>query len=182
MVTPAIGASTTGAAGVNEPILNGNMTATRYRRAVTEQTGPIVSKRFDELTTGELYELLRLRCDVFVVEQACAYPELDGRDREPGTTHHWIADEHDPGSIAAYLRTLTEPDGTIRIGRVATAPSARGQGLAALLVEHVGAGTPGPIVLDAQSYLVDWYERLGYVVAGPEFVEDGIPHVPMRRV
>ena len=180
-VTPAIGASTTGAAGVNEPILNGNMTATRYRRVVTEQTAPIVSKRFDELTTGELYELLRLRCDVFVVEQECAYPDLDGRDCEPGTTHHWIVDRLDPSSIAAYLRTLIEADGSVRIGRVATAPAARGRGLAAQLVAHLGAVTEGPIVLDAQSHLVEWYERLGYVVDGAEFVEDGIPHVPMRR-
>lgn len=148
---------------------------------MTEQPGPIASKRFDELTTVELYEVLRLRCDVFVVEQACAYPELDGRDREPGTTHHWIADDCRPDAVAAYLRTLTEPDGCVRIGRVATDPTARGRGLAARLVEHVGAMTAGPIVLDAQSHLVDWYERMGYAVDGTEFVEDGIPHVPMRR-
>lgn len=145
---------------------------------MTEQTGPIVSKRFEELTTSELYELLRLRCDVFVVEQACAYPELDGRDTEPGTVHHWIADDGRPG---AYLRALAESDGTTRVGRVVTAPAARGRGLAARLVEHVGSVVAGPIVLDAQSYLVGWYEQLGYVVDGTEFVEDGIPHVPMRR-
>lgn len=138
----------------------------------------VTSKRFAELTTIELYELLRLRCDVFVVEQACAYPELDGRDTEPGTVHHWIADGP---VIAAYLRALTEPDGTTRIGRVVTAPAARGRGLAAELVDRVTSTTDGPIVLDAQSYLVEWYERLGYAVAGDEFVEDGIPHVPMRR-
>lgn len=145
----------------------------------------VTSKRFDELSTAELYELLRLRCDVFVVEQACAYPELDGRDTDPGTTHHWIASEQDADTdvprIATYLRTLTEPDGTTRIGRVVTAPSARGHGLAALLVEHVGAVTAGAITLDAQSYLADWYCRLGYEIDGAEFVEDGIPHVPMRR-
>ena len=156
---------------------------------MTEQTAPVViSKAFDELTTSELYALLRLRCDVFVVEQACAYPELDGRDTESGTAHHWVADageEDDDGSdrpaIAAYLRSLTEPDGTTRLGRVVTAPAARGRGLAAALVDHVGAATPGPIVLDAQSHLVDWYLRLGYAIDGAEFVEDGIPHVPMRR-
>ena len=166
-------------------MLNGNIGATRYRRVVAEQTAPdpanVTSKRFDELSTTELYELLRLRCDVFVVEQACAYPELDGRDTEPGTVHHWIADARDPSEIVAYLRTLTEPDGSIRIGRVATAPSARGHGLAARLVEHVGTNSDGPIVLAAQSHLAEWYERLGYVVDGDEFVEDGIPHVPMRR-
>ena len=148
--------------------------------------GAVTSKRFDELTTTELYELLRLRCDVFVVEQACAYPELDGRDTEPATGHHWITDEAADAVagepvIVAYLRTLVEGDGTTRIGRVVTAPSARGRGLAALLVEHVGTVTAGPITLDAQSYLTDWYRDLGYEVDGPEFVEDGIPHVPMRR-
>lgn len=149
---------------------------------MTEQPGPIVSKRFVDLTNVELYELLRLRCDVFVVEQACAYPELDGRDTEAGTMHHWIADRPDADRIAVYLRTLTEPDGSTRIGRVATAPTARGRGLAARLVAHVGDATSGPIVLDAQSHLVDWYRRLGYEVDGDEFVEDGIAHVPMRRL
>jgi len=147
---------------------------------VSEQPDPIVSKRFAELSTTELYDLLRLRCDVFVVEQACAYPELDGRDTEPGTVHHWVTGA-DGGPIAAYLRVLTEPDGSVRIGRVATAPAARGRGLAARLVRHVGDVATVPVVLDAQSYLVAWYEQLGYEVAGPEFVEDGIPHVPMRR-
>ena len=150
---------------------------------MTEATAPsVISKRFDELTTTELYAVLRLRCDVFVVEQACAYPELDGRDAEPGTTHHWIPGRDGEPAIAAYLRTLTEPDGTTRVGRVATAPAARGRGLAALLVQHVGAAAGGPVVLDAQSQLTDWYRRLGYTVDGPEYVEDGIPHVPMRRM
>lgn len=166
---------------MNEPIRNVDMTATRYRRLVDEQTGRIVSKRFDELTTTELYELLRLRCDVFVVEQSCAYPELDGRDREPGTAHHWISDPARGAGISAYLRTLTEADGATRIGRVVTAPDARGRGLAGLLVAHVGTLVPDPIVLDAQSYLADWYRQFGYEITGPEFVEDGIPHVPMRR-
>ena len=149
---------------------------------MTEPTAPIViSKRFDELTTAELYDVLRLRCDVFVVEQACAYAELDGRDTEPATTHHWIPGGDGEPPVAAYLRTLTEPGGITRVGRVATAPSARGRGLAARLVEHVGAAAGGPIVLDAQSHLVDWYRRLGYAVDGPVYVEAGIPHVPMRR-
>ena len=178
--------------------------APRWRRTDTGalssvgDVGTVISKRFDELTTTELYELLRLRGDVFVVEQTCAYPDLDGRDTEPGAMHHWITDDQaddraddqaddraddraDEPVIVAYLRTLTEPDGTTRIGRVVTAPSARGRGLAAALVGHVGRVTAGPITLDAQSHLADWYRRLGYDVDGPEFVEDGISHVPMRR-
>jgi len=135
-------------------------------------------KAFDELTTSELHALLRLRCDVFVVEQRCAYPDLDGRDVEPGTRHVWLGDG---GDISAYLRVLAEPGGVVRIGRVATNPADRGRGLAAALVRHVTATTTAPVVLDAQTHLVDWYRRLGFEIAGDEFVEDGIPHVPMHR-
>lgn len=136
------------------------------------------SKRFDELTTVELHDILRLRCDVFVVEQACIYPDVDGRDTEPGTRHHWI--EHD-GELVAYGRTLLEADGSTRIGRVVTARTARKQGLAAALVRELTAALEGEVVLDAQSHLVRWYERMGYEVTGEAFVDDGIPHVPMRR-
>lgn len=160
---------------MNEPMRNANMTRTRYRRPVIP---PIVtSKGFAELTTAELYELLRLRAEVFVVEQDCAYVDLDGRDTEPGTVHHWIADG---GRMCAYLRALAEIDGSVRVGRVVTATDARGRGLAARLVEHVQAVATGPIVLDAQSHLTGWYEQFGFVIAGEEFLEDGIPHVPMR--
>jgi ElaA protein len=140
----------------------------------------VASAGFDGLTTRRLHDILRLRCDVFVVEQACAYPELDGRDVEPGTGHHWIDVD---GELACYLRTLAEPDGATRIGRVVTAPGHRGRGLAAIAVTAVvDRHAAGRVVLDAQSYLVDWYRRLGFEPDGAEFVEDGIPHVPMRLV
>jgi ElaA protein len=135
--------------------------------------------RFAELDAATLYALLRLRVDVFVVEQRCAYPELDGRDVEPQTVHVWLDDDGQP---AAYLRILTEPDGARRIGRVCTDPRRRGGGLAARLLDvalrEVGAA---PSVLEAQSHLVGFYRRAGYRECGPEYVEDGIPHVPMRR-
>ena len=135
--------------------------------------------RFSELDAATLYAILRLRVDVFVVEQEAAYPELDGRDAEPGALHLWIADDD---GIAAYLRMLEEPDDAVRIGRVAVAPRARGAGLAGRLVlEAVDRLGDRPCVLDAQTYLADFYERFGFVVVGPEFVEDGIPHLPMRR-
>jgi ElaA protein len=135
--------------------------------------------RFTELAAPTLYALLRLRVDVFVVEQECPYPELDGRDIEPDTVHLWLAEDTRP---AAYLRIVTDPDGTLRIGRVCTAATARGRGLAARLVARalVTVGER-PCVLDAQSYLVDFYRGFGFQPNGPEFVEDGIPHVPMRR-
>jgi ElaA protein len=130
------------------------------------------------LTPRLLHDLLRLRVDVFVVEQACAYPELDGRDAEPTTVHWWA--ELD-GAPVAVLRVLVDPDGSHRIGRVATAPSARGRGLARRLVEAALRDLDGPVVLDAQDQLVPFYADLGFVVSGAGFVEDGIPHTPMRR-
>jgi ElaA protein len=138
----------------------------------------VTSLAFAELDVARMYEILRLRSEVFVVEQECAYLDIDGRDREPGTLHHWIDRE---GSVAAYARTLTDPDGATRIGRVVTSPTCRGEGLAARLVSEIVAGATGALVLDAQSYLIEWYRRLGFDVAGDEFVEDGIPHVPMTR-
>jgi len=143
------------------------------------QSAAVTTRAFVELTVTQLHDILRLRGDVFVVEQACVYPDVDGRDDEPTTLHHWIERS---GSIAAYARTLMDATGAARIGRVVTAPQCRGEGLAAVLVQHLTTTIPGPIVLDAQSYLVEWYERMGFGVSGPEFVEDGIPHVPMARI
>ena len=164
---------------------SGNMTHQRYPpHAVLPldtvshmPPADVTSRTFSELTTTELHDILRLRGDVFVVEQQCVYTDIDGRDAEPATRHHWISAE---ATIAVYARTLSEPEGATRIGRVVTAPGSRGAGLAARLVNHITDTTSGPIELDAQSHLVDWYHRLGFTVVGPEFVEDGIPHVPMQ--
>jgi ElaA protein len=134
---------------------------------------------FAELDTATLYALLRLRVDVFVVEQRCPYPELDGRDAEPGTRHLWIDGEDGP---SAYLRLLADPGGVARIGRVVVAKHARGAGLATdLMSAALGLAGDRPCVLAAQTYLADYYARLGFVPTGPEYVEDGIAHLPMRR-
>ena len=134
-----------------------------------------------ELDTSLLYRILRLRTDVFVVEQACPYPELDGRDLEPGAL--WVWRLSDDGSVDATLRVLTEPDGTARIGRVATAVSARSGGVGGRMMRFALAqlAPDRAVVLDAQSQLEGWYARFGFVRHGPEFVEDDIPHVPMRK-
>nr|WP_244409044.1 GNAT family N-acetyltransferase [Stackebrandtia nassauensis] len=125
-----------------------------------------------------LYGVLRLRTDVFVVEQKCPYPELDGRDTEPQTRHVW-ATEND--RVVAYLRITAEPDG-FRVGRVCTEAASRGQGLAGKLVEtaliHTGET---PVWMHAQVSVVPFYERYGFAVQGPQFLEDDIPHVLMRR-
>lgn len=135
--------------------------------------------RFDELDSRTLYAILRLRAAVFVVEQECAFNDLDGRDDEPGTRHVWIERDDD---VVAYLRVLEELGGGARIGRVVTALHARGQRLGHALMEAALAPLAGrTVVLDAQSRLVPWYQRLGFVVSGADFVEDGILHTPMRR-
>lgn len=138
----------------------------------------IIWRRGDELTAAELYELLCLRVDVFVVEQTCAYPETDGRDLLPTTWHNWIVDQD--GKIAATVRLLTDCT-PAQIGRVATRADQRGDGMAAELVLAAHDRCDGASFLEAQSYLVAWYGQLGWTVTGDEFVEDGIPHRPMKR-
>jgi predicted GNAT family N-acyltransferase len=134
--------------------------------------------RFAGLTPFEVYALCRLRVDVFVVEQQCPYPELDGRDAEPATVHLWFEDD---GAVAATIRVLDDGD-TRAIGRVATAATHRGRGLAADLIRAgIDLCEGHPITLGAQAHLESWYERFGFRRSGPGYVEDGIPHVPMRR-
>ncbi|QFZ22687.1 GNAT family N-acetyltransferase [Saccharothrix syringae] len=134
-----------------------------------------------DLTPDQLYRVLRLRVEVFVVEQNCCYPELDGRDLEPGTRHLWVEAE-DSAEPLAYLRLLEEPDGGFRIGRVCTARAARGRGYSRRLLEAALAevGRAG-CVLDAQTYVADFYAGFGFVPEGEEFMDDGIPHLRMRR-
>lgn len=135
----------------------------------------------DSLTATQWHHLARLRQDVFVVEQECAYSDLDGRDLEPGTLQLWLEDEN--GAVVATLRILHEHGGaTRRIGRVATRADARGRGLMGrLLTAAIEACAGFEIELEAQAHLQGWYERFGFVRSGDEFLEDGIPHVPMVR-
>lgn len=134
-----------------------------------------------DLDLETLYALLALRTRVFVVEQECAYQELDGRDLEPRARHYWLADTG-TAEVLATLRLLQEPDGGHRIGRVCTRADARGRGFGHRLLDAALAevGT-GPCVLDAQEIQVAFYGRHGFVVAGERFVEDGIGHLPMAR-
>ena len=133
--------------------------------------------RLRDLDPTTLHELLRLRVDVFVVEQECAYPELDGRDADATTEHLWV---EVGGTPVATLRLLTDEGGTRRIGRVATVRGHRGQGYADALVRAaLRRSGQAQVVLDAQTYLEGWYARFGFVRSGPDFVEDGIPHLPM---
>ncbi|MCW2604927.1 MAG: hypothetical protein JWN61_3062 [Pseudonocardiales bacterium] len=134
------------------------------------------------LPPATLYNILRLRSEVFVVEQECAYVDIDGRDLEERAVQLWIARD---GQILATLRLLWDGPRAARIGRVATATSARSAGLAARLMERAlklaEADRAETVVLDAQARLEPWYARFGFVRSGPNFLEDNIDHVPMTR-
>lgn len=141
----------------------------------------LIIKRFDELTVDELYEILRLRVDVFVVEQECPYPDVDGRD--PAALHVFLRDSG--GVIQAYLRLL--PPGqtfeTASMGRVIARQ--RRQGLGTQIVaagiraasDQMGADV---LTIEAQTYARKLYEQFGFVQTSEEFLEDGIPHIQMR--
>ncbi len=138
--------------------------------------------QWSELSRDELYALARLRQDVFVVEQACPYPDLDGQDP---AAHHLLgwAD----GQLACVARVFA-PDrcGACRVGRVVVASAHRHRGLGTALMEQAHreiARLYGPVavVLGGQAHLRGFYESLGYRVDGPGYDEDGIPHLPMRR-
>ena len=131
----------------------------------------------DEISAAALHDILRLRGDVFVVEQDCAYPDIDGRDAEPTTVQLWLTER---GEVVATLRLLVEPGGGTRIGRVATRVEHRGRGWAATLMEAALARAARPVVLGAQAHLADWYARFGFALDGEPYDEDGIAHVPMR--
>ncbi len=132
---------------------------------------------FEVLDPAAAYAVWRLRQQVFVVEQACPYPDLDGRDDEPGTRHVLL---REGAALIGYARVLDDGE-TWRIGRVVLAEEARGRGLAEQLMQTALDVCPDrDVVLDAQSPLARWYENFGFEVTGEEFLEDGIPHLPMR--
>lgn len=132
------------------------------------------------ITAAELYPLLRLRVDVFVVEQDCPYPDLDGQDLLDDTLQVWA---HEDGKVLGTIRVLGAHGDAPAIGRVATAGAARGRGVAAALIEHgITLCRPDATIhLHAQAHLEAWYGRFGFERAGADYDEDGIPHVPMTR-
>ena len=137
-------------------------------------------KAFDELSVAELYAILALRGRVFVVEQNCPYLDPDGADQ---VSHHvWATNE--AGEIVAYLRVV--PEGVkfpeVSIGRVITAPEARGTGLGKELMRRgIAAAGAGPIRIGAQAHLEKFYGDLGFTRASEPYDEDGIPHIEMVR-
>ena len=139
-------------------------------------------KPFCELSTKELYQIMMLRHEVFIVEQACAYQDCDGKD-----LHAWHLMIKEAGQLAGYLRIL--PKGLafeeVSIGRLVVAPSARGRGLAKKLMQDAIAFIrhdlhENKIRISAQAYLQSFYEDLGFEVASEIYLEDDIPHLEMR--
>ncbi|AYM02437.1 GNAT family N-acetyltransferase [Levilactobacillus yiduensis] len=139
-----------------------------------------VQKAFSELTTTELLEIYRLRVAVFVVEQDCAYQEVDDADQI--AQHLFRQDES--GHVLAYARLIPEPQ-QVRIGRVVVAPTARRHGAGRQLVTTAiqAARTTYPqakrIVIQAQAYLQSFYASLGFQPVSDVYLETGIPHLDM---
>ena len=132
--------------------------------------------RFVELAPRTFHDIVRLRIDVFVVEQGCPYPELDGRDVLDSTRHVWV---QAGDAVVAYLRLYPDAAGATWIGRVVTAAEHRGRGLGDLLMRHAISLAEPPVRISAQSRLEQWYAGLGFARCGQDFLEDGIPHTPM---
>ena len=135
------------------------------------------TRYFKELNTTELYELLKARSEIFVVEQNCVYQDLDDRDYE--SLHVFYEED---GKVIAYLRAFRKEEETVQIGRVLTVKHGTGLG-GKLLKEGVRQiqmkMNPKRIYIEAQSYAIGYYEREGFRVCSEEFLEEGIPHVQM---
>ncbi|WJD69865.1 MULTISPECIES: GNAT family N-acetyltransferase [Pseudomonas] len=142
-------------------------------------------KHHTDLSKDQLYAILQLRTEVFVVEQRCAYQEVDGQDLTGDTLHlmGWQDDK-----LVAYLRLLDPQSqgGDVVIGRVVTALAARELKLGHPLLlkgleaaEHCWPGVP--VYLSAQAHLQGFYAQHGFAVVGEEYLEDDIPHIGMRK-
>lgn len=142
-----------------------------------------IKKPFDALSLNELYALLRLRAEVFVLEQQCFYQDLDQLDSH--AWHLWYTDENQiPLAYARVLQIDIPYPGYISIGRVVTNQSSRKSGLGRKIMQDaLELSTdqfPGiPIKIMAQSYLESFYQSFGFVTKSEEFLEDGIPHIYM---
>ena len=136
-------------------------------------------KQYDELTKEELYDIIKVRLDVFVVEQQCTYQDIDGKDK--GAYHVWLSDDD---GIVAYLRVLDRGVvfDDVALGRVLS--TKRRCGLGTRIVkegirvakEKFGADR---ITIEAQTYVAEMYEKVGFVKRGEEFLDVGIPHIEM---
>ncbi len=143
----------------------------------------VIIKKFQDLNKLELYKIMQLRIEVFVVEQDCPYQDLDGLD-EVGT-HLWLEEDNE---VVSYLRI--NPPKTrfdeVSFGRIVTKQSARKKGLSEAIIlkalEILVKEDLGPVRISAQSYLKKYYEKFGFSKTSEEYLEDDIPHIEMLRV
>lgn len=139
---------------------------------------------FSQLDTTQLYQLLKLRVDVFVVEQTCPYPELDGKDQQAGVYHLLGYQDRELVACARLLpKGISYP--SISIGRVATLATKRGGGLGHQLIKQAitSCQTLWPnesIEIGAQQHLANFYQRHGFVQTSQMYLEDDIPHIDMK--
>ncbi|MFK7813784.1 MAG: GNAT family N-acetyltransferase [Maribacter sp.] len=143
----------------------------------------ISTKSFDQLNTNELYNILQLRSEIFVVEQDCVYQDLDGKDQK---ALHIIGTKND--KVVAYTRIFKAGDylAQASIGRVVVAAGERKHGFGLdIMKASIKAVEENfnetSIALSAQTYLKSFYNSLGFIEEGGEYLEDGIPHVMMVR-
>ncbi|MGV8876287.1 MAG: GNAT family N-acetyltransferase [Rhodoglobus sp.] len=144
----------------------------------------VIAKSWSELTTAELYSILKLRTDIFFVEQKVDEEELDNRDQEAATGHYWIADEL---GVVAYIRVLVNEtpeylDARRIIGRVVVREDRRGEGLAKIIMKRIVADFGAEaMLLHAQDYIVGLYLAFGFEPFGELYEEATIMHQSMYR-
>ena len=143
----------------------------------------IIIKYFNQLTNVELYDLLQLRSEVFVVEQNCIYQDIDGKDNN---ALHVLGYKN--GQLVAYTRSFRPGDyfDEAAIGRVVVKQSERKFKLGYKIMEATIKAIQSHfnctrIQLSAQTYLIDFYQNQGFTILGEEYLEDGIPHILMIK-
>ncbi|ASA57163.1 GNAT family N-acetyltransferase [Vibrio gazogenes] len=141
---------------------------------------------FPELTTTQLYQLIKLRIDVFVVEQTCPYPELDDKDHMPGV-HHLLGYQDEKLVACARLMPAGISYPGSSIGRIATHTCVRGEGVGHQLLTYaieqcVHLWPETPIEIGAQTQLETFYRQYGFVPTSEPYLEDGISHIDMKRI
>ena len=142
------------------------------------------TKAFQELTPFEVYAILRLRSEVFVVEQNCVFLDADNKDQ---ACYHLML--HNQNELVAYARLV--PAGVsfaeMSIGRIITSPITRGTGMGKILMQHAITQMKklfgnGPIRIGAQLYAIGFYENFGFEATGSIYDEDGIDHIEMIKM
>ena len=147
----------------------------------------IVVKTWGEFTPDEVFEMAKLRSEVFFLEQKITEEELDWADRDPHTIHLWTSDDR---GMVGYVRLVHSPDAAAAnegiadsVGRMVVRADARGRGIAESLMAHaLAAAGPKPLYLHAQEYITGLYAPFGFEPRGDIFMEAGIPHQLMVRI